>query len=727
MLEFLDWRLTWDWFDLLLVLFVLSLSIFLSWRTWNRSGKKKSILDLEIFRFSIVALILITLFNPEKVNKQEKQDPPEIICLLDVSESMSTLDTIDSNGSIGSRIEWARKAIDSKWRKSLEQNATVTLTPFSSGEGTGATDLALALEESLEDGDHLKAILFLSDGDSNTGPSILSLAGKCRAASVPVYSIQIGAPKPLPDLSLDDAFAPSFALQDEKITINYRVSNTFENRRETILRLFANDKLVTQKPLLIRASEDTAGSISWMPPNEGNYELKVSVQEVQGESLPGNNERILSTRVENKIIKALIVDSFPRWEYRFLRNALDRDPGIDMKCVLFHPGIAPGEGKGYLPGFPNTKDELASFDVVFLGDVGLGENELSEEQCQNLDELIRLQASGLVFLPGRRGRQLTLTNSPISDLLPIVYDPQKPTGLGTSNQSKLELTARGKDHWLTNLRGAGEPDRQFWDKLPGFHWSAIVSKSRPGSEVLAVHSNFRNDWGRMPTLAIRYAGAGKTLFLGSDGAWRWRRGVEDKYHYRFWSQVVRWMAHGRYLAEKEGIRLIPDPERPKSGENVFVRCIVLDKAGFPLEDGEVDGVIIHPRGQRESLRFTADEEGPGVYLTSFKAREPGDLRMEVKTFPAERELGMTLKVERQMKEKLGQPVVSRDLLQLARLTGGKSVNYQEYDEVTQALSFLPAPQAVIQIHRLRTDTAWGLFLFGLLVIYWTGRKLAGMI
>lgn len=727
MVEFFDWRLTWNWVDLLLVLLVLGLSIFLSWRTWIRSGKKKSILALEVFRFSIVVLILTTLLNPEKVNNQEKQDPPEIVCLLDVSGSMSTLDTKDSNGSVESRIDWARKAIDSEWKKRLEQNSTVTLTPFSSKEGTNGTDLALALEETLEDANNLKAVLFLSDGDSNTGPSVLSLAGKCRADSVPVYSIQIGAPKPLPDLSLDDAFAPSFALQDEKITINYRVSNTFENRRETVIRLFANEELVTQKPLLIPASEDTAGSIAWTPPGEGSYELKVSVEEVPDESLSGNNERILSTRVENKVIKALIVDSFPRWEYRFLRNALDRDPGIDMKCVLFHPGISPGEGKDYLPGFPNSKDQLASFDVVFLGDVGLGENELSEEQCQNLDELIRLQASGLVFLPGRRGRQLTFAESPISDLLPVVYDPEKPTGLGTSNPSGLELTARGKDHWLTNLRGAGEPDRQFWDRLPGFHWSAIVSKSRPGSEVLAVHSNFRNDWGRMPTLAIRYSGAGKTLFLGSDGAWRWRRGVEDKYHYRFWSQVVRWMAHGRYLAEKEGIRLIPDPERPKSGEKVFVRCIVLDKAGFPMEEGEVDGVIIHPNGQRESLRFMADEEGPGVYLASFKAREPGDLRMEVKTFPAERELDLTLKVERPTKEKLGQPVVSRDLFQLAQLTGGKSVNYQDYEEVTQALFFLPDPQAVIQIHRLRTDTAWGLFLFGLLVIYWTGRKLVGMI
>ena len=156
-------------------------------------------------------------------------------------------------------------------------------------------------------------------------------------------------------------------------------------------------------------------------------------------------------------------------------------------------------------------------------------------------------------------------------------------------------------------------------------------------------------------------------------------------------------------------------------------CIVLDKAGFPMEDGEVDGLIIHPNGQRESLRFTAEEEGPGVYLGSFTAREQGDLRMKVKTLPAERELEMTLKVERQTKEKLGQPVVSRDLLQLARLTGWKSVNDQEYEEVTQALSFLPDPQDVIQIHRLRTDAAWGLFLFGLLVIYWTGRKLVGMI
>ena len=137
-----------------------------------------------------------------------------------------------------------------------------------------------------------------------------------------------------------------------------------------------------------------------------------------------------------------------------------------MKCVLFHPGMSPGSGKDYLPNFRKTKTDLPHSTSFFSVTSEWGKR-TEREQCENLDELIRLQASGLVFLPGRRGRQLTFADSPISDLLPVVYDPEKPTGLGTSNPSSLELTARGKDHWLTNLRGR-EPDRQFWKDCPAF-------------------------------------------------------------------------------------------------------------------------------------------------------------------------------------------------------------------------------------------------------------------
>ena len=69
----------------------------------------------------------------------------------------------------------------------------------------------------------------------------------------------------------------------------------------------------------------------------------------------------------------LVVESYPRWEYRYLRNALSRDPGVELSCLLFHPGLTkPGGGnKDYIKAVSRPGcDELSKFDVVFLGDVG---------------------------------------------------------------------------------------------------------------------------------------------------------------------------------------------------------------------------------------------------------------------------------------------------------------------------------------------------------------------
>ena len=231
----------------------------------------------------------------------------------------------------------------------------------------------------------------------------------------------------------------------------------------------------------------------------------------------------------------------------------------------------------------------------------------------------------------------------------------------------------------------------------------------------------------MPILAIRHVGAGKSLYFGSDSAWRWRRGVEDKYHYRFWSQVVRWMAHGRYLAEKEGIKLIPSPEKPRLGEKVFLRCIVLDQNGFPIERGEVIGTARHADGNVENLFFRADSECPGVFLSTLETTMAGDLQIEASCDSAKRNIQAKLQVEESNREKLGKPTNPVQLEQLAKLTTGLSVNYQEADQLISALSLIPEPQPITRIHSLRSNLYWGGFLFVLLAIYWTGRKFFGMV
>ena len=703
------------------------IAAYLGIRTWLRMKKNRKIAFWEGFRFLIILLIIITLFNPERVEKLDRKQKSQIVCLQDISSSMETKDIITSEGEPIKRSSWTDKFLKEGWIENLEKNATVLVKNFSSSSGSKATDITSAIRNTIDQTDSLKAIILLTDGDTNTGSPVLAVGGRSRALSIPIYSVITGSDSSLPDLSLDEVFAPSFVLQEERVTINWQASNRFKASKSTTLTLLANGQKVVEKPISFMGDESISGNLSWLPKNEGEIEFEIILGEIVGETYKDNNNKKINTRVENKTIRALIVDSFPRWEYRFLRNALNRDPSVDLSCILFHPDMNPTIGENYIQEFPKDEASLAPFDVVFLGDVGLDENELNQKQFELLKNLIQYQASGIIFMPGRRGRQQTLTKTSLNEILPVVYDTDKPRGLGTQNPASYTLTQRGREHWLTKLRGTGEKNRDFWSKLPGFHWSATVSKTRPGSEVLAVHSNYVTEWGKMPILVIRQVGAGKALYLGSDSAWRWRRGVEDKYHYRFWSQVVRWMAHGRYLAEKEGIKLIPSPEKPRKGEKVFLRCIVLDQNGFPLEKGAVSGIARHADGNVENLSFRSDPECPGVYLSSLEATTAGNLEIEAICESAERNIQTELQVEESNRERLGRPTDPVPLEQLANLTSGVSVNYQNAEKLISALSLIPEPKPVVRIHSLRSNLFWGGFLFILLAIYWTGRKFFGMV
>ena len=142
-----------------------------------------------------------------------------------------------------------------------------------------------------------------------------------------------------------------------------------------------------------------------------------------------------------------------------------------------------------------------------------------------------------------------------------------------------------------------------------------MTRSRPGAEVLAVHSTLRNAAGRVPLLAIRPYGQGEVLFMGTDAAWRWRRGVEDRFHYRFWGQVVRWMAHKRHMAQGEGVRLSYSPENPRSGESLFLQAAITDLSAFNNAELEkVTARIVSPSGRIERLDFVPASGGWGVCL-----------------------------------------------------------------------------------------------------------------
>jgi hypothetical protein len=312
-------------------------------------------------------------------------------------------------------------------------------------------------------------------------------------------------------------------------------------------------------------------------------------------------------------------------------------------------------------------------------------------------------------------------------LFPVDLDTSKPGGVGLENESQLVLTSTGKRHWLTRFDSDEERNDELWKQLPGFFWSASVEKSRPGSEVLAVHGSLRNQWGHMPLLVTRPAGNGKVLFLGTDSAWRWRRGVEDKYHYRFWGQVVRWMAHQRHLSEKDGMRLSYSPETPEAGDTVFLQSTVLDQSGFPVDKGPVTGKVTSPGGRTERLDFSQVEGGWGVFKSSFTAQEVGKYKLELTSEPYGRHLTTEFQVSRPLVEKLGQPINAQILAEISSLTRGATFSMADVDKMVSQIALLPEPKPVEKRIRVWSDPKWGGAILLLLTVYWAGRKWAGLV
>ena len=105
----------------------------------------------------------------------------------------------------------ARKALEAEWKRHSSKIQPSPPPPFRPKAALGAR-ISRALSEALENSDNLKAVLFLSDGDSNTGPRFSPLPENADRQAFPYANIQISSAQVARPFA---RYAPSFALQNE--------------------------------------------------------------------------------------------------------------------------------------------------------------------------------------------------------------------------------------------------------------------------------------------------------------------------------------------------------------------------------------------------------------------------------------------------------------------------------------------------------------------------------
>lgn len=729
------WSFETSWPALALAFAAFALMAWFSWRAYARSGGRRGLLVLEGLRLLLCALILFTLLRPERVIVLSQAQAPQVAVLCDQSGSMASLDVQSGNGVV-SRAQWLKAAVEGPVLEPLRQAYQTTVVPFSSrSEGirkeTEGTDLSLALGEKLSVFRNLRAVLLMTDGDWNTGENPAAAAAQLRARGVPVYALRTGADRHLPDVELSGIRFPAFCLAREKVSIPFEVTNHLDRELRTRAAISENGAVQAEREVEVAPGETFRGTLVWAPPATGKHTIKLSVPVQAGEVNEANNAREFAVDVRQEKLRVLVVESVPRWEYRFLRNALSRDPDIEVSTLLLQPGIGPGVGAGYLAKFPD-KQELAQYDVVFVGDIGVGKSaqdgELTHEQAAQIRTLVEAQGGGVVFLPGVRGRSKTWAGSALDDMIPVELDASKPQGISSAAETRFQLTDLGSKHLLTMLADSPAGNAMVWRGLPGFTWNAAVKRARIGAELLAVNPVASCESGRMPVLVIRPFGGGQALFMGIDSAWRWRKGVEDLYHYRFWGQVVRWMAHKRHLAHDQGVRLFYAPENPMAGQSVRWNALLSDRSGFPVLKEDLKATLLDPEGKPvETFLFSEVAGDFGGYEAKSILAKSGIHTLKLTGAKSGTVFEAKVEVSAETREVVGRPARGAPLVEIAHITKGAFGGTDELAALVAQIKALPKAADIEERQALWSQWWWGAILLALLGVYWTLRKWMGLV
>ncbi|MBK7645378.1 MAG: VWA domain-containing protein [Planctomycetes bacterium] len=661
------------------VLLVVPGAVLLTWLCY--SAEKLSLRSRAVLsglRLFALLLLCLVLFRPVFVKKHEEIKPAEVLLLVDDSASMLRQDSYAGGGSRrgelerlagkppegAKRLELARAGIEKELAPLLKQKGYElrsfrfgdTLEPVTdlkdlSGRGR-TTQIGSALSQVLAShrGRNVSDIVIVSDGRSNAGTPPLEVARAAGAAGIRVHTVVVGDTRPEKNALVQIAEVPPSALEGDEIELSVRVAGRgLPAGTQASVVLEELDPNGDARPLAeeqVELDENGRRVVLLAPPLEGvartnERRFRVRIPPLPEETLRDDNAVEFSVHVTPEKIRVLLVEGYPRWEYRYLKNLLLRsDQNLEVQCFLLSatPDFVQESTKG-LPPLATVptgrKDLLDHYDVVILGDVNpykISPDPLRcEEFLNSLHEFVE-RGGGLICQAGEIDNPRAFLGTPLEELLPVVVDP---TGVSSADLSGGEefhgvLEDPSNPHEVVRLVPDAAENRALWETdngLRGFTWFYPVLRAKPGAQVLLRHPSAHNAQGNYPLIVCGYFPAGRTLFMGVDSTFMWRFRFGDRFHERFWRNALRWVALGRLKSGDRRVQLDALRSRYNLDERVVIEGRVLDEDYRPSEAPTVDAHLSAPDGADSELKLTLVPDHPGLYRASLDVDRPGLYRV----------------------------------------------------------------------------------------------------
>jgi hypothetical protein len=523
------------------------------------------------------------------------------------------------------------------------------------------TDLSLPLVRGLETAGagqgRLLGVIVFTDGRHNAGDPPVKKALELGERGVPIYPVALGSEDAPPDAAILAVKAPPAVYKDSSAGVDVRFRVAGMAKQDVVLELYRGADR-TKPPIETRVIHhdgkyhEYSESFQVKMGTAGPQTLTAFVHPADPsvrETSTENNSRSAVVNVDSDQARVLLIDGEVRWDFHYLQSALKRDATIQTESVVFdQPRLNPaltddnldkiGGPREHLPAGP---DALSDYDCIVLGDVS--PRQLPPDDRKRLEQFVGERGGTLVIVAGKRYMPLAFSadeTDPIRKLLPI----EKPRAFEPPDGFHPALTADGRETKFMNLEEDSGNNEQRWAALPPHFWG-VVGQAKPAAATLAFAPDGPPD-PQDPTARERRAaliarqnyGLGRVLYIGLDSTWRWRKGVGDLYHHRFWGQIARWAADRPLQTGNRFLRFGTSEPVYRSGQEVDLlvrfkeaKDAAQAEAGAEahiLRRGEANPVAVVPltrkAAQPNAFEAKVSNLPDGDYVVQLKMGGPAD-------------------------------------------------------------------------------------------------------
>lgn len=743
---------------------------------WQPAMHRRTRSLLAVVRAAAGAVLVLLLADPVLQLSVRNAPRPLLWLLFDGSESMAIEDEADGKKtSRRDRVaEWLKQKTDNvvdalgeKFRlRAFSIDAADGVRPIEAADddapdavdadklaaGLSTAGQVTAIGRALEDlalrhsAANLQGIVVVSDFDQNAGPPATAAA---RRLGVPFYCVGVG-PTLAANVAIDVQPAPVMK-QGERSAVAVTLRQTgLDNAVAQVtlsIRPLAippgstrpgNGPAAPQAaPIVVgtRSVPLSAGTVAvefpFTPTVIGRTDVVATVERIEGEQIDADNTATRETLVRDDFLRLEYVEYEPTWEWRFVKEVFQRDPlvgepGFRTFLRSADPQVR-ASNELFLAAPAASRAEFFATDVLFLGDMPAGA--LSSRFCEMTKEFVEEFGGGLVVIAGPRFGPAELAQTPIGDMLPVVFDTARRKREDTPFELALTPEAALVD--FMQLGGDEAENRKAWKNLGRLPWWQPVSRPHPQATVLAVHPSEKCTDGKtpQPIIAIRRYGRGEVIYLGTNETWRLRRKYGERYYRQFWGQLMHRLGLSHALGSQKRFVVRTDAEAYRTDDTVLLTVEAFDAdfqplAAAKLPDRTLTARLVRPdkSATDEPEKLTIAEVRPGLFEARVPALVAGEHRIVVDD-PITREPAQVAFAVTSVS--VEQRSASRNVaLQeaIAAASGGKTYDLDSAAKLATDVDPVARPEHAVKVFPLGMTWACLLVGLGLLIGEWIIRK-----